>query len=367
MYEENMVQKNFRAVALACGLVSGAAFAQPNVEIYGVADIFYGYYKQVGGPSLQSLTSGGGGGSRLGFKGTEDLGGGTKAIFLLESGFNLDTGTAGQGGRLFGRQAYVGLQGTMGTLRAGRVQTPGYELTTYLDPILLAPGSVLGGLTGEEKRVWIVNPLTDPGRMDNTLQYLSPTWNGARFGYLHGFGENASGTSTNKNYDMINANYDQGPISAGYVYARASGTTNTSAATVSVQEHALAAAYDFNVVRLFASYQLRKPDGYDTDKLWQTGVSIPLTPVTTFRLSYGKLNNGERNGTNATDTNWDAKAVGSSMTYTLSKRTMLYAFYKRTYNEGNAKQVTFPPGGLPAPTQLGAITWDAGFGLRHNF
>jgi predicted porin len=373
------MQKRFHALVLASSLAAaGTAMADTvepaptdtgtSVQIYGVADMFYGYYKQLGGQSVQTLTSGGAGGSRLGFKGAEDLGGGMKAFFLLENGFNMDTGTTGQGGRMFGRQAYVGLSGSLGALRAGRVQTPGYQFSSIqFDPIMLAPGSPMSML-GEEKRVWIVNPLTDPGRLDNSLQYMSNVMNGFQFGGLHGFGENVSGTTpTNKNINMLNMKYDNGPFSAAYIFATSSATTKTSAATVSTQEHALGLRYNLGFAELFTTYQLRKPDGYDRDNFWTVGTAIPITAATSFRLSYGKLNNGERNGTNATDVNWDVKSIGASLIHSLSKRTMIYAFGKRTENSGNAKQVVFVPGGLPAPTTLGATTWDFGVGIRHSF
>src|SRR5690606_10200795 len=116
------MKKSLLALAVL-GTFSGAALAQSSVTIYGVADAGIAYTDN-GNPAGEqwSVESGQQSGSRLGFKGTEDLGGGLSAIFTLESGFNLDNGTSAQGGRLFGRQAWVGLNGGFGTVKLGRQQ-----------------------------------------------------------------------------------------------------------------------------------------------------------------------------------------------------------------------------------------------------
>src|SRR5690349_3263419 len=100
------------ALALACA----ASHAQTQIKVYGVADA--GLVAEFGAPdgNRTGITGGVASGSRLGFKGTEDLGGGLSASFVLESGINIDTGTSGQGGVLFGRQAWVGLSGKFGSI-----------------------------------------------------------------------------------------------------------------------------------------------------------------------------------------------------------------------------------------------------------
>ena len=98
------------AIAFAVlGTCAGAAAAQSSVTLYGVIDQGINYTNNSGGNSLVEMASGHVQGSRFGLRGSEDLGGGTKAIFQLENGFSADTGRLGQGGRMFGRQAYVGL------------------------------------------------------------------------------------------------------------------------------------------------------------------------------------------------------------------------------------------------------------------
>ncbi|MDO9203061.1 MAG: porin, partial [Hydrogenophaga sp.] len=107
-------------IALAVLAASGAAMAQSSVTLYGIADVVI--HKDKGASA--ALASGGVSGSRLGFKGTEDLGGGLKANFVLEQGLQLDTGAIGDGtaktaGQAFSRQSYVGLSGGFGEVKLG--------------------------------------------------------------------------------------------------------------------------------------------------------------------------------------------------------------------------------------------------------
>ena len=141
------MQKKLIALAVA-GLASTAAFAQTNVTIYGLVDYGYSYRFDgrgvgsilpgvPGGPtpgSASKLDSGIDAGSRLGFKGTEDLGNGLKAVFLLEGGFTNDDGYSAQSSRTYGRQAYVGLSGNFGTAVGGRLYTPYYTFMLQMDP-----------------------------------------------------------------------------------------------------------------------------------------------------------------------------------------------------------------------------------------
>ncbi len=135
-------------VALACTLLAtacGAVQAQTTVTIYGVLDAGVEHLSSVGGSG--SLTRMPGLGvsvpSRLGFRGTEDLGGGLKAIFTLESGFGTDSGTLNQGGRFFGRQAFVGLSGDWGSVTLGRQYS--MLFWSQLDADILGPNAYGAG------------------------------------------------------------------------------------------------------------------------------------------------------------------------------------------------------------------------------
>ena len=113
-----MKKKVAGAMIMCAG--SGLCSAQSNVAMYGIMDM--GVVSESGGAGGRALklTSGIANGSRLGFKGSEDLGGGVAAIFTMDAGILADTGASAQGGLLFGRQAFVGLAGAAGTLRLGR-------------------------------------------------------------------------------------------------------------------------------------------------------------------------------------------------------------------------------------------------------
>ncbi|RZI41890.1 porin [Herbaspirillum sp. HC18] len=113
------MKKSLLALAVL-GAFAGVASAQTNVSIYGVADVGIERTKLSPGQSTTRLSSGIQSGSRLGFKGSEDLGGGMSAIFALENGYDISNGALGQGGLLFGRQAWVGLNGGFGAVKFGR-------------------------------------------------------------------------------------------------------------------------------------------------------------------------------------------------------------------------------------------------------
>ncbi|HEX7647654.1 MAG TPA: porin, partial [Noviherbaspirillum sp.] len=115
-------------------VVAGGAAAQTAVSVYGLMDL--GVVAESGGPggSLLKLTSGISAGSRIGFRGTEDLGDGLKAKFVIESGIAADTGGVTQGGLVYGRQAFVGLDGHFGSLTAGRQYAPHFLAIDDIDP-----------------------------------------------------------------------------------------------------------------------------------------------------------------------------------------------------------------------------------------
>src|SRR5689334_13059243 len=105
---------------VALGAFAGAAHAQSTVTLYGISDEGFMFNNNAKGKHLYSMASGVMQGSRWGLRGTEDLGGGLKAVFVLENGFDVNTGALKQGGLEFGRQAYVGLSSGFGTVTLGR-------------------------------------------------------------------------------------------------------------------------------------------------------------------------------------------------------------------------------------------------------
>ncbi len=129
------------AIAAMALTTAFTASAQNAVTVYGIADLYLQYGQGSTGSQL-SVQSGGVSGSRLGFKGTEDLGSGLSAQFQLEMGINADTGSLGQGGLAWGRQAWVGLnQSGLGSLNLGRQNIPQYVVLDTFDPYGTGAGS----------------------------------------------------------------------------------------------------------------------------------------------------------------------------------------------------------------------------------
>ena len=343
--------------------------AATSVTVYGVADVNISHFRNSDG-SITSMNSGGLGGSRFGFRGVEKLSDRTDAIFVLEGGFNINTGTSAQGGRLFGRQAYVGLRDKdYGSVIAGRLQGLGYEFSGTYDPMMFAPGSVIGSLTGESGRPWIYNPLADPARMDNAVLYKTPKIGGFQLGYQHGFrAAPTDAAPRSKSYDLAALTYAEGPLSVTYAFGRSTGTTYTTAATSSQTEHALGVQYKFSMATVFGTYQIRKTDGYSgSDRAWQVGARVPVSEAGRVHFAYGRSDNDTPWGRTDDIVDWGLTSWAVGYIHNLSKRTMLYTYFKQLDNRGNGRQTIFPPGGLPAPSESGDKVRAFGVGIQHRF
>lgn len=218
------------------GAFAGAAHAQSSVTLYGIIDAGLTYTSKTGGALNGSGTAsknfafsnGNLQGSRWGLNGAEDLGGGLKAIFVLENDFNLGNGTLGQGSREFGRQAYVGLSSaTAGTLTIGRQYD---SVVDFVGPF--AVGSQWGTFAGAHP--FDNDNLNNSFRVNNTVKYTSINYAGFSAGGMYGFSNSAnngtagSGFANNRAYSF-GAGYANGPLSfgAGYLYIASPGT-NTS-------------------------------------------------------------------------------------------------------------------------------------------
>ena len=183
-------------LALAAASAAMPAMAQTSVTIYGVLDEAMVYSSNQNGPHNIYMRSGNLSASKLGFKGTEDLGGGLRALFTLENGFNADDGSLASSGVLFNRQSFVGLASNNGgTVLFGRQYTP-YFL--YVGAI--GPTSVLTGATGAHPGD--VDGLDTTVRISNAVTYISPTFGGAQVSALYGFGETAGSASTGNTYSL---------------------------------------------------------------------------------------------------------------------------------------------------------------------
>ncbi|MDW9244216.1 outer membrane insertion C-terminal signal domain protein [Burkholderia cepacia] len=186
-------EKTLIVTALS-GVFVTAAHAQSSVTLYGLIDAGITYTNNQHGHSAWQETSGSVNGSRWGLRGTEDLGGGMKAIFTLENGFGINNGALKQNGREFGRQAFVGLaHDSYGSLTLGRQYD---SVVDYLGPLSLT-GTQYGGT--QFAHPFDNDNLNNSFRINNSVKYQSANYGGLKFGALYGF-SNSTSFANNRAY-----------------------------------------------------------------------------------------------------------------------------------------------------------------------
>ncbi|GLU30508.1 porin [Trinickia caryophylli] len=214
--------------ASVVGLAAGAAQAQSNVTLYGIVDTGIGWQNNStsvgstsGGKSLVKMNQGIWAGSRFGLKGSEDLGGGNKAIFTLEQGFNSATGAEQFSGLGFSRQAWVGISNaTYGTVTAGRQYTPYYTLLSPWSPTTWLTGAY-GAHPGD------IDSLDTSFRTNNQVVYTSPTISGFTFSGGYAFGGVAGSMAADSVWSVA-AQYKNGPFGIGVGYQHINNATTTT-------------------------------------------------------------------------------------------------------------------------------------------
>ncbi|PXW16364.1 porin [Paraburkholderia caballeronis] len=202
-----MKAKHVALLALATS--AGSAYAQSSVTLYGFVDEGLVYTNnQRGGSTVQTIT-GQNNTSRFGLQGAEDLGGGTKAIFKLENGFDPSTGKFLQGGRLFGREAWVGISSGYGTVTLGRQYEPVYDFVGTKSAV--HEWSWFGTHPGD------FDNMNSTARVNNAIKYASPAFSGFRVEGVFAPGGTAGNFGTNRVYS-VGANYAHGPFSAAVAF-----------------------------------------------------------------------------------------------------------------------------------------------------
>jgi GBP family porin len=341
-------------IALACASAfAGSANAQ-SLTTYGIVDM--GFVSERGGTlgSIDKISSGAQSGTRLGFKGTEDLGNNMKALFVLETGIAADTGgfasttAAAASNVAFARQAFVGLQSDAGTLTLGRQYTPFFlTLNAVADPFA-------SGLAGNAQ-----NLIPHSGiRMNNAVKYASPIFSGLSAELAYGFGEDTT-TGIDKAGRNVGGSigYSDSALNVRLAYHKANGTTALNSG-LSDTSTMLAANYNFQVAKVFAAYSdndlqtATSPLGKSRDYL--IGVTVPYGNHT-FIASY--INKDGRSASNL-----DATQFGLGYTYALSKRTNLYAAWATIDNKRGS--VTYKVGNNSEP---GSGDKAFNLGVRHTF
>ncbi|GAB6848316.1 MULTISPECIES: porin [Paraburkholderia] len=357
------------AAVLSC--TAAAAHAQGSVTLYGLIDASIQYTTNQGGGKTWAMSSGTTRGSRFGLLGREDLGGGTQAIFRLENGFDVTDGSLGQGGLMFGRQAYVGIQNDRwGALTFGRQ----YEsMVDYVAHLTAADWSVYMEHPGDMD-------LTNRGvRVDNSVKYTK-TYGAFTGSALYSFGGQAGSFGKDSMWS-IGGSYDDGPLYVGFgmTYARQPGDRSAGTfwkATNSAIGQFVTVAHSFLTVGGGAAYRFGpvKLGGDITSTTYKAGfegqnvnfMNYEVNGVYFFTPAFSA-----GLGVTYTDGKIDANdgdprylQYNATATYSLSKRTDLYAFatFQRAMGDAAVAQVTqFIE---PSSNQKQA---SIGVGLRHSF
>jgi predicted porin len=350
-------------IALAVLAAAGTASAQSSVTLFGIVDATLQHVSNSGGPSVTRLTNSGYNSSRLGFRGTEDLGGGMSASFWLEAGVNNDDGqgaatnsnnqasgagaaVAGRQGLTFNRRSTVSLAGGWGELRLGRDYTPQFWNLTVFDPF----GTNGAGTTQTLNS--IITGVTSV-RASNSIGYFLPGNLGGFYGQVqHYRGENASGaaTSSDGNGNGLRLGYAAGPFNVALALSR------TKYAAGNVKQNNIGAQWDFGMAKLIGHYS-RDTNGALDAKGWLLGTLVPVG-AGEIRLAYSRYR---------TDAAGDptSKKLALGYVHNLSKRTALYATYARVKNSGGAaNSVVVGAAGAPAAN---ASSTGYDLGIRHSF
>jgi predicted porin len=383
------MKKSLLALA-ALGTFAGAAHAQSSVTLYGIIDAGFVYNNNSAGQKLYGTSAGNLQGDRWGLRGTEDLGGGLKALFVLENGFNVFTGRLNQGGDEFGRQAYVGLSSQFGTVTLGRQYDSVVDYTGALE-VGSQWGTFYGAHPGD------LDNMNNSNRVNNAVKYTSANYSGITFGGLYSLGGVAGQFNRNQIWSG-GVGYAQGPLTlgAGYVNVKNPnfsffGNNATSSATASnmtgsrvysgyataktQQIITAGGAFTFGPATVGATYS-----NTQFKDLGQSGV----TGAGQVRSGDAKFHNAELNfkyqltpafllgaaydytkGYGVNDAKYHQGVIGAD--YFLSKRTDVYVdgVYQHASGTDSVGKAVANINGLSASTtsnQVAAIV-----GIRHKF
>jgi predicted porin len=330
--------------------------AQGSVTLYGVIDEGLNYQTNAGGKSLVNLSSGVIQGSRWGFKGKEDLGGGNAAIFVLENGFDINTGALGQGGRMFGRQAFVGLSSDRyGMLTLGRQYD---SVVTSLGEFNVGDqwGGYITAHPGD------LDNFNNTVRANNAVKYTSTNYGGLSFSGMYALG-GVAGSLTGNQVWSLGANYAQGPVHLGAAYLNARTPnvgffSNSSSAAVTPASVGLSSpvttgfisAHSYSVAAAAGSYSFggatvgltysnirygdlgdlsagANPHGYSGNAVFnnvEANASYQLTSALLVGTAYNYTHGGSASTATGEKPSATYHQVSAGADYFLSKRTDVY-------------------------------------------
>lgn len=331
---------------LACPLLLAlpwGAHAQSSVTLYGVIDAAVAL-EDTGEPGRDSrkvLNSGNQSSSRLGFRGSEDLGAGLKAVFNLESGFSVDTGAADSA--FFGRRAVVGLEGAFGSLMLGREYSPNASVAGATD--------IFGqGFFGTNLSAFATGRLTR--RLSNSVTYITPRFNGMRASFAASPSEGTAGASR-----LLGSALE---FNAGRLYVGGGYHDVERLNGLKDKEYALGLGYGVGNIDVKGNYLVADPSGTGNKfEQFNIGASIGLGKGRLFgNIQSNRLQGGAK-GT----------AMAVTYSYELSKRTNVYTSYARMSNNGTGRfgLSSSSTSVTPAASAPGADPSVLALGLRHRF
>ena len=372
--------KRCRIAVLLCAATPAAVYAQTNVTLYGVADVGFGYIKS---DNLTSTTAGAprAGGklvvnsgiqspSRIGIRGTEDLGGGLAAIFVAEGAWNVDEGTgAAAGAFTFNRRSSVGLQGALGQVYLGRDYTPTFYQTATND---------MGG-RGFFGTLAVINNGLQSLQYSNAVFYNTPVWNGLQIraaagnAALSGTEYDTSPKARDRNAEVAALYSADGlTLNASYRFGYADGAAGST--LQDIRQYSLGGGYNFGAFRLQTQVSRSNPSGTPTTFSTSTSTANVYDIGAGVRVGAGELllqyfQINFQNSFAASGGKPKNQTVMIAYAYPLSKRTNLYASYGRT-NNSNGANIPLSAAGSAAgalATATNAHSQAIAFGIRHLF
>jgi predicted porin len=339
-------------LAAALCAIGVPALAQNGITIYGVFDVGVQYMTNAdaAGHSQTSVASGSYQPSRFGFKGQEDLGGGYKALFVLENGFNADTGAQSSASTLWNRFAFVGLQTPLGIFTLGRQGSLQFDKTVFYEPLYYSTYSMLS-LNGAPIQTFKIN---------NSVKFQSAAWHGWNVAAVYSAGQELAGNSHAGRHIGGSLEYVDGPLSARVLQETTWGNAGAGVPDLSQQydrRTSAAAVYKRgrwtwfgDWIHIAGKLQI-SPRGdlalgaaaYDIDA-WR------------FVLEAGRYRFSDNSGR--------PQLVTGLVQYAFSRRTSLYAAYGDLINSGGSNFGIVYPSTTARPGQSqGALT----LGIDHRF
>jgi len=343
------MKKSLLALAVLTA-VTGAASAQSSVTLYGKVDL--GLVVDSGSASGKAvrIASGVTGGSRIGFKGVEDLGGGMKAAFQLETGYCADSAAGAPNfctgsNQFMGRQAHGDLTGAFGAISAGRQYSLGFNNLSTIDPF----GTGFAGQTNNSSAAGVY--MIDPSgiRLNNSATYSTPNMGGFTASVETALGEQTGNWRANRETGAA-VTYASGPVYAGFSFYDVGNSAGNGAAK---KVYLLGGTWDLGVIKLHALGQrVTGPSTLDHAN-FMAGLTLPVAGGNVL-ASYTRHND-------RTSADQDANQIGIGYLYPLSKRTSVYTAFARIQNLHGA---AFLVGNA---TEQGTGNKAFNLGVVHNF